>query len=200
MEIRSYRAVFDLERRIYRVDRVRLNPGGVPVRGIVYYAAIALIAVVLSALPGVNALDGVVPWYLRELALPGAMAALLSMLRIDGRPFHMAATSLLAHAAQPRQLLGSGRPLSCARWHPRELLLLPDGSEARMRRVAYYGPGAVLVAHAHRRWELGGGALWRVARRRRMVRRPQLILTELPGRLTHPQVIELGEGVCLRVR
>ena len=36
IEIRSYRAVFDLERRIYRVDRLRLNPGGVPVRGVVY--------------------------------------------------------------------------------------------------------------------------------------------------------------------
>jgi hypothetical protein len=33
MEIRSFRRVFDLERRIYRVDRLRLNPGGIPVRG-----------------------------------------------------------------------------------------------------------------------------------------------------------------------
>ena len=29
-EIRSYRRVFDLERRIYSIDRLRLNPGGVP--------------------------------------------------------------------------------------------------------------------------------------------------------------------------
>ncbi len=34
MEIRSYRRVFDLERRIYQVDRLRLNPSGVPVRGV----------------------------------------------------------------------------------------------------------------------------------------------------------------------
>ena len=40
MEIRSYRRVFDLERRIYRVDRLRLNPGGVPVRGVVYFLVI----------------------------------------------------------------------------------------------------------------------------------------------------------------
>ena len=38
MEIRSYRRVFDLERRVYSVDRLRLNPSGVPVRGIVYFA------------------------------------------------------------------------------------------------------------------------------------------------------------------
>ena len=35
IEVRSYRTVFDLERRLYRIDRLRLNPGGVPVRGIV---------------------------------------------------------------------------------------------------------------------------------------------------------------------
>jgi hypothetical protein len=35
MDIRSYRAVFDLERRIYRIDRLRLNPSGVPVRGVI---------------------------------------------------------------------------------------------------------------------------------------------------------------------
>ncbi len=40
IEIRSYRAVFDLERRIYRVDQLRLNPGGIPVRGVVYFLAI----------------------------------------------------------------------------------------------------------------------------------------------------------------
>ena len=28
IEIRSYRAVFDLERRLYRIDGFRLNPSG----------------------------------------------------------------------------------------------------------------------------------------------------------------------------
>ena len=49
MEIRSYRAVFDLERRIYRVDRMRLNPAGVPVRGIVYFLALLAAIVVVRA-------------------------------------------------------------------------------------------------------------------------------------------------------
>ena len=40
MEIHSYRRVFDLERRVYSVDRLRLNPSGVPVRGIVYFLAV----------------------------------------------------------------------------------------------------------------------------------------------------------------
>lgn len=193
MEVRSYRAVFDLERRIYKVDRVRLNPGGVPVRGIVYYLAIALIVALLAALPGVGAIAAALPWYMRELALPGTLAALITMLRIDGRRSHVAALSLLAHAIHSRHTLGCGRALPGCNWHPPDLLLLPDGSEAHMRRIAYRGPGAVLVAHAHRRCEWADGPL------RRASRRPQIALIELPGRLTRPQLIVLGADVRMQV-
>ena len=51
MEIRSYRRVFDLERRIYRIDRMRLNPGGVPVRGIVYFLVLLCGALMAARLP-----------------------------------------------------------------------------------------------------------------------------------------------------
>ena len=43
--------VFDLERRIYRVDRLRLNPGGVPVRGVIYLLLIILAALITARLP-----------------------------------------------------------------------------------------------------------------------------------------------------
>lgn len=193
MEVRSYRAVFDLERRIYKVDRMRLNPGGVPVRGIVYYLTIALIVALVATLPGVGAVVTALPWYMRELALPGTLAALMAMLRIDGRRSHVAALSLLSHAIEPRHVLGCGRALPRGSWHPPDLLLLPDGSEARMRRIAYRGPGAVLVAHAHQRCEWADGPL------RSASRRPQIALTELPGRLTRPQVIVLGADVRMKV-
>lgn len=193
MEIRSYRAVFDLERRIYKVDRVRLNPGGVPVRGIVYYLTIALIVALSTAVPGVGAIVRALPWYMRELALPGMLAALFTMLRIDGRRFHVAALSLLSHAIQPRHLLGHGSALPSRSWHPPDLLVLPDGSEARMRRMSYRGPGAVLVARPHRRCEWADGPL------RRASRRPQIALVELPGRLSRPQVIVLDADVRMQV-
>ena len=47
-EIRSFRRVFDLERRIYSIDRLRLNPAGVPVRGVVYLL-IALAAMIATS-------------------------------------------------------------------------------------------------------------------------------------------------------
>ena len=72
MEIRSYRAVFDLERRIYRVDRLRLNPGGIPVRGVVYFLAILLATLIAGQPAAGGSGDRALPWYLRDLALPAA--------------------------------------------------------------------------------------------------------------------------------
>lgn len=195
IEIRSYRSVFDLERRVYRIDRLRLNPAGVPVRGIVYFLAILACSALLGRLPGLSLISGAVPWYIREIALPGGLAALLVVLRIDGRPFHIAALSMIAHVLRPRELLGSGRPLPPAHWQPRELLLVPDGSDARMRRLRYMGPGAVLVSVAHQRCEMSDRMPGRLARQ------PQLVLRELPDhRLAKPQLIELARGARLQVR
>jgi hypothetical protein len=196
MEIVSYRTVFDLERRIYRVDRLRLNPGGIPLRGIVYFAAIALITLSVSKLPLVAALAGGVPWYLRELALPAAVAALLTIIRLEGRPFHLAARALIRYALTPRHLAGVRRRSqlsSC--WIPGELLVLPDGSDARLRRLRYSGPGAVLVGVAHTRSEYRAGRIRRSARRA-SVAIDALERNRAPVR---GQVIELGHGALLRV-
>src|SRR5271157_28312 len=106
IEIRSYRAVFDLERRIYRVDQLRLNPGGIPVRGVVYFLAILLAMLIAGGLPLVGAAIGALPWYLRDLALPLASATVLSVIRIEGRPFHLAAYALLRYRARSRRLAG----------------------------------------------------------------------------------------------
>jgi hypothetical protein len=193
MEIRSYRAVFDLERRIYRVDQLRLNPGGIPVRGVIYFLAILLGALIAGGLPLFGEVVRGLPWYLRDLALPLASATVLSAIRIEGRPFHLAAYALLRYRAGPRRLAGA-RPCGALgeRWHPRELLMLPDGSDGRMRRLRYTGPGAVLVVAAHERVESRG-----------LIVGTRLSLRSLPAEhLTAPaqaQVIALARGVRLRV-
>lgn len=157
LEIRSYRAVFDLERRIYRVDRLRLNPGGVPLRGVVYCLAILACLALAGALPLLGTAVRALPWYVRDLLLPAGSAALLTMIRVEGRSFHLAAGAMLRHLFGPHQLagvasyVGGGAP---ARglfygvppgrvWRPEELLVLPDGSDSRPRRLRYSGPGAV---------------------------------------------------------
>ena len=197
MEIRSYRRVFDLERRIYRVDRVRLNPGGIPVRGVVYFLAILVATLIARRLTLVGAVARVPPWYLGDLALPAASAAILTMIRIEGRPFHLAASALVRYRTGPRRLAGV-RPCAAwgERWLPEEIVLLPDGSDSRMRRMRYTGPGAVLVAVEHERAErrsprLGVGP-----------RHPTVTLQALPGGqgVDHREVVALAPGARLLVR
>jgi hypothetical protein len=80
------------------------------------------------------------------------------------------------------------------------MLLLPDGSDGRMRDLLYTGPGAVLVSLEHHREgrarELGASATARPGRR------AVLTLSQRPNArpLADGQVISLGAGARLRVR
>jgi hypothetical protein len=200
-EIRSFRRVFDLERRIYRVDRLRLNPAGVPVRGIVYLLALIVLSLIAGRLPLLARIASALPWYVRVLALPGASATVLSVIRIEGRPFHLAARALVGHRLRPSGSAGACRYTNVrGRWYPDEILMLPDGSDGSMRRMRYTGPGAVLVTIEHER---AGGAIERGAMGlARRGRRPELVVRERPdGRaLERGQVISLGPGMRLLVR
>jgi hypothetical protein len=161
VEIRSYRRVFDLERRIYRIDRLRLNPTGVPVRGVVYFLVLAACCLLAGRLPLIGALAHDAPWYLLDLGLPAGLAALFCLIAIEGRPFHLAALALLRYALAPRELSGlRPRRGEDRQLLPGQLLFLPDGSDARVRRLRYRGPGAVRM----RRRPPGRGRVVELAR------------------------------------
>jgi hypothetical protein len=198
IELRSYRRVFDLERRIYSVDRLRLNPGGVPVRGVLYFLVLLCTSLIAAATPLLGSLVVRLPWYLRDVALPGATATALSAIRIEGRTFHLAARALVRHGMGPRRLTGlRGARAVGERWRPPEIVLLPDGSDHHMRRLRYTGPGAVLVSVQHERGgrarELGSSGLARRGRR------PVLRVSQtVPARrLEEGRVISLGRGARL---
>ena len=197
LEVRSYRTVFQLERRVYRIDRLRLPPGGIPVRGAVYCIMLVLAASVTSTLPLVGALASVLPWYLRDVAVPVALAALLAIVRVEGRPFHLAVRSLLRQRAEPRWWSGL-RPATApgAVWRPDDLWMLPDGSDGRWRSFAFTGPGAVMFSGPHECRERRGGYL------AALLRRPHVTLTplELEGLTGGRRVLSLGAGARLRVR
>jgi hypothetical protein len=201
IEIRSYRRVFDLERRIYSVDRLRLNPGGVPVRGVVYFLAILAAAMVLARLAVLGPIVREAPWFVRDIALPAAAATILTAIRVEGRVFHLAAHAVLRYWLGPRHLAGTRRcgPVG-QRWSPEEIVILPDGSDARLRRLAYHGPGAVLVSLEHRR---DGRAVERGASGiARLGVGPALSLSQQEGArpLQERQVISLAGGARLRVK
>ena len=195
IELRSYRRVFDLERRVYSVDRIRLNPGGVPVRGIIYFVVLLAVELVAAALPLIKDIAALAPWFVRDLLLPGAAATLLSVIRVEGRAFHVAARALLRFRLAPHHLAGfRGCASVGGRWYPPDILMLPDGSEAGLRSVRYTGPGAVRVAFeteraGHRRGPIGWilGAL-----------SPALTLRRASGAgLEGAQVIALAPGARL---
>ncbi|HLB21874.1 MAG TPA: hypothetical protein VK605_07165 [Solirubrobacteraceae bacterium] len=151
--------MFDLERRIYRVDRLRLNPAGVPVRGIVYLLALLAATLVVARLPLAGLAVRELPWFVGYLAIPGLTAALLTVVRIEGRPFHLAARSLVRYRVHRRR--GAGTPVSRggaadgAPWTPPPILMLPDGADGTPR-LRYTGPGALLVSAAHERRSANG--------------------------------------------
>lgn len=159
MEVRSYRRVFDLERRIYRVDRLRLNPAGVPVRGVVYLLVLLAAMLVVARLPLVGLAVRELPWFVGYLAIPGSTAALLTVVRIEGRPFHLAARSLVRFRLHRRRRAGirmaRGGLADGARWTPSPILMLPDGADGTPR-LHYTGPGALLVGVAHERQSANG--------------------------------------------
>jgi len=194
LEVRSYRAVFSLERRIYRIDRLRLNPAGVPLRGIVYGLALAAGALLTGSLPGISWAVVHVPWYFRDIALPAALAGLFAVLRIDGRPFHTSAAAMLRHRLGARHLraLSSGaRPASVSRLAP--VVFLADGSEGSLRALRYHGPGAALVCYPHERVEWSRGSLLR--------RQAHLSIHPVSGVCagTAPVALELAAGAVLEV-
>jgi hypothetical protein len=87
--IRSYRRVFEVDRRIYRVDRWALPvPGGIPLRAVGYFGATLVLAVLLSVLPVSGELIGAISAPLRYVIIPLAVAVLGSQAAPDGRAAH----------------------------------------------------------------------------------------------------------------
>jgi hypothetical protein len=190
-EIRSYRRVFDLERRVYTIDRMRLNPSGVPVRGFVYLVVAVACSFLLARMPLIGEPLKILPWFVRDVGAPAAVAAALTVIRLDGRAFHHGARASLGYLARPSRLVAlEKRSRHGRRWHPEDLLLLPDGSDSRIARLRYDGPGAVHVLVAHRpvcpeRRRVSRG---RDSRRLRLA-------AQLPTRaLAKGRVLELGAG------
>jgi hypothetical protein len=159
VEVRSFHAVFDLERRIYRVDRLRLNPAGVPVRGVLYFAGLSVLLAIAARVPVAGWPLGRLPWFIRYLAAPGALAALLAMLRVDGRPFHRSIGPLMRLGTGPRTVsrFSPCHPVG-AIWKPPGLVFIPDGSDPQIRDFRYRGPGAALVLCEHERIEFGSAS------------------------------------------
>jgi hypothetical protein len=148
--IRSYRVVFRLERRIFEVDRFRLPfPYGVEVRALVYAAVSYLCLAILSSLPLVGGLMGLLPAPVHWGLLPIGVVLALLKLRIDGRPPHKVLGALLRWATRPKHLAGL-RPCpsvgSC--FTPvSELWFRPDWRACSYRKAVVSGPAMITLRY-----------------------------------------------------
>jgi len=184
--VRSYRRVFDLERRWHHRH---LPPGGVPLRAVGYGVLVGVGAVILGALPPLALLG--VPTLVRFI-VAAAIGIALSIARPQGRLVHQVLSGLAHYHFGPRQLVAL-RPTDPqgGRWTPDGVWLIPDGSEPRWRRLAYRGPGLVAVGVTHRRSESTGGR-----RHARVAISPHPIRR----RLARPSTLSVQPGARLEVR
>jgi hypothetical protein len=107
IQLRGYRRVFQIERRLYKFDRWRIPyPHGVPLRGIGYFLAAELALFTASRLPLLGALLGLLGPAVSFAGLPLLAAFVLMQGRIDGRPPHHVLASLAAWRLSPCELAG----------------------------------------------------------------------------------------------
>lgn len=169
--VRSYRRVFRIERRIHRIDRFLLPvPGGLPLRGVLYFLGALLALLALALLPGVEALLERVPAPVRYAVLPAALAVLGTQVAPDGRSAHRFALAWLAHRVRPRRRVAGravppeGEPVSLSA----TLALAPDEHASALRRARVRGAAVVrfrqpLPLRCTRRGWRAGPRRWRRA-------------------------------------
>lgn len=149
LTIRSFRVVFDLERRLFKIDRWRLPvPYGVPLRGIAYAFFVLLAVLMLARLPVVGEALALLPPPVRFVILPIGVAYLFNELRIDGRSAHTAAVAWVRFRLAPARAVAFRRAISAgsgARFAP--ITFVPDERSARYRPARLKGPARILLRY-----------------------------------------------------
>jgi hypothetical protein len=144
--IRSYRRVFEVDRRIYRIDRWALPvPGGVPLRAVCYFVATLVLAILLSVLPVTSELIGAISAPLRYVILPLGVAVLGSQAAPDGRAAHRFAAAWFGLKLRSRRRsVGRVMPLEDepVLWHG-DLGVTWDEHGTRLVRGRVTGPARI---------------------------------------------------------
>jgi len=192
LTVRSYRRVFRVDRRIFRIPNtnwVLPVPGGVPLSALGYFAGAFLAMFFLGRVPLVGAAVGALSPPLRFVIVPLAVAMLLSRAAPDGRGAHRYVAAWLGlRLRSRRRSLGrvvalEGEPVA---WQA-ELPLRGDGSEPDLRRARISGPARLRFAEP---------IAVRPGRRRRAVARPASAEEGRPA----TTLVRLAEGETLEVR
>lgn len=148
LHIQSFRACFDLERRIHRLDKWRLPlPYGLPVRGVVYFAVLVLALLIAGRLPLLGAFLGTMHPAVRLVVLPVSAAYVLTGLRIDGRGAHVVGAAWLRMELEPKRLVAFRATPARARHTLGTITLAPDERTPRLRPGIVEGAARVVMRY-----------------------------------------------------
>lgn len=135
VRIRTYRQVWLQETMIYQIERIRL-PFPISTRQAGIFALAAVAMVVLSNVPGVDLIPGLV----RYLLIPGAVAWSMTKLRLDGKPPLRWLLTWARYAVEPKRLVRLDPLQSPGKVRVRGRVSGP--SKWRLRRLAKRGTEA----------------------------------------------------------
>jgi hypothetical protein len=148
-QIRSYHRAFHFELTLYNLGNIRLvRP--IPARGI-FYAAAAEVAMLIAAhLPVIGGPITGLGWEVVYGLIPLSLAWVLTVAKIEGRRFHIAARAWGRHLSSPRHLVGGYRKARRpgTGWRPDPIVFIGDGRDGRAPRgLRLEGPGSVVLRY-----------------------------------------------------
>jgi hypothetical protein len=107
LPIRSYRRVFKIDRRVYRIDKHELPvPGGVPLAGLGYWAAAMVATLTALSTPVVGDIIGVFGFLPTVVILPVAFAYVATRVAPDGRKTERFALGFVMHYFRHKRYAG----------------------------------------------------------------------------------------------
>lgn len=144
--IRSYRRIFHVDRRLYKIEDWTIPvPGGVPLLAVAYFAVTLLAVLIAGVIPGLGDLLGLLSPPLRYVVLPLAVAVLGTQVAPDGRKAHRFAVDWIALRLRRRRR-SAGRPVGLDdephAWEA-TLPVAPDAHSATLHRARVQGPALV---------------------------------------------------------
>jgi hypothetical protein len=148
-QIRSYHRAFHFELMLYTIGNLRpWRP--IPARAVVYTAMGELGMIAVANAPAIGGLiSGLGPEAVYGL-LPLALGWLLTVAKIEGRRFHIAARVWTRQLLGGRMLIGAYRAMKRpgTRWRPKRVMVANDGRDgAPPAGLHLVGPGRVLLRY-----------------------------------------------------